>query len=164
MTGLGARCLLVAIYGIARDAAGGRVGRPRGAVLAVHDHVRAELQIVEHAEFEVVGERAGAAARTHRNRRPGRFDWEIEFRMPTLQDREEILRVSGSKLATSGPLPIKEVASRSDGWSAAKLTSIWTEAALIAAKADRRSICDLDFGEAFERVGLRPSPEGGANA
>ena len=32
-------------------------------------------------------------------RRPGRFDWQIEFGMPTLEDREEILRVSSSKLA-----------------------------------------------------------------
>lgn len=91
--------------------------------------------------------------------RPGRFDWQIEFGMPTLSDRESILRVSSSRLATTGDLPIDEVAARTGGWSAAKLTSIWTEAALLAAKADRRSICDLDFVEAFERVTLRPSPE-----
>jgi transitional endoplasmic reticulum ATPase len=96
--------------------------------------------------------------------RPGRFDWQIEFGMPTLEDREEILRASSSKLATTGTLPIKGVAARSGGWSAAKLTSIWTEAALLAAKADRRAICDLDFVEAFERVALRPSPEEAARA
>jgi transitional endoplasmic reticulum ATPase len=92
-------------------------------------------------------------------RRPGRFDWQIEFGMPGLEDREEILRVSSSKLAITGTLPIKEVSARTAGWSAAKLTSIWTEAALIAAKSDRRSICDLDFVEAFERVAARPSAE-----
>ena len=92
--------------------------------------------------------------------RPGRFDWQIEFGMPTLGDREEILWASSSKLATTGTLPIKEVAARSGGWSAAKLTSIWTEAALLAAKSDRRSICDLDFVEAFERVGAPPIPGG----
>ncbi len=97
-------------------------------------------------------------------RRPGRFDWEIEFEMPTLEDREQILCVSGSKLAITGALSIQEVAARSGGWSAAKLTSIWTEAALLAAKADRRSICNLDFVEAFERVRLRPSPQEPAGA
>lgn len=91
--------------------------------------------------------------------RPGRFDWQIEFGMPTLADRQEILQVSSSKLAVMGVLPIEEIAARSGGWSPAKLTSLWTEAALIAAKADRRSIRDLDFVEAFERVALRPSPE-----
>lgn len=92
-------------------------------------------------------------------RRPGRFDWQIEFGMPTLDDRLDILRISGSKLATQGSLPLAEVAARSGGWSAAKLTSIWTEAALLAAMADRRSICDLDFVEAYERVASRPSVE-----
>lgn len=91
--------------------------------------------------------------------RPGRFDWQIEFGLPTLEDRQEILRVSSSDLATAGPLPLEEVAARSSGWSAAKLTSIWTEAALLAAKADRRAICDFDLVEAFERVAVRPSPE-----
>ncbi len=93
-------------------------------------------------------------------RRPGRFDWEIEFGLPTLTDRQAILDVSSRKVATTSPLPTAEVADRTDGWSAAKLTSIWTEAALIAAQADRRSICMLDFVEGFERVENRPSPEG----
>jgi transitional endoplasmic reticulum ATPase len=96
--------------------------------------------------------------------RPGRFDWQINFELPTLEDREEILRVSGSGLAITGELPISQVAASSGGWSAAKLTSIWTEAALIAAKADRRSICDLDFVEAYERVASRPSSEQAASA
>lgn len=92
-------------------------------------------------------------------RRPGRFDWEIEFGLPTLEDREQILSVSSARLATTGTLPIQEVAARSTGWSAAKLASIWTEAAMLAAKADRRSINDLDFVEAYERVAVRPSAE-----
>lgn len=96
--------------------------------------------------------------------RPGRFDWQIDFGLPTLEDREEILRVSSAGLAITGELPITQVAASSGGWSAAKLTSIWTEAALIAAKADRRSICDLDFVEAYERVANRPSSEQAAGA
>ncbi len=48
-------------------------------------------------------------------RRPGRFDWQIEFGMPTLEDREQILRVSSAKLATTGALPIENVAALSDG-------------------------------------------------
>ncbi len=91
--------------------------------------------------------------------RPGRFDWQIDFGLPTLEDREKILQVSGARLATTGELPIEQVAARTGGWSAAKLTSVWTEAALIAAKANRRSICDLDFVEAYERVAHRPSSE-----
>jgi transitional endoplasmic reticulum ATPase len=97
-------------------------------------------------------------------RRPGRFDWQIEFGMPALDDREAILRVSSSNLATTGHLPIGTVAARTSGWSAARLTSIWTEAALLAAKSGRRSICEFDFVEGFERVAARPSPEGSDRA
>lgn len=95
-------------------------------------------------------------------RRPGRFDWEIEFGLPTLADRQAILDVSSRNVSTFGPLPTAEIACRTDGWSAAKLTSIWTEAALIAAQAGRCSIHELDFVEGFERVANRPSPGGAA--
>lgn len=95
-------------------------------------------------------------------RRPGRFDWEIEFGMPTATDRLAILEASGARLTLSCPLPLEEVAERSEGWSAAKLTAIWTEAALLAAKDSRSAICDLDFVEAFERVSTRPSIDRGA--
>ncbi len=90
-------------------------------------------------------------------RRPGRFDWEIEFGLPTVSDRLAILEASEARLNLHGPLPLRDVAERSEGWSAAKLTSIWTEAALLAAKESRSAICDLDFVEAFERVLARPS-------
>lgn len=96
--------------------------------------------------------------------RPGRFDWQIDFGLPTLEDRNAILEASSSKLATQGTLPLAEIAERSSGWSAARLTSIWTEAALLTAKAGRRAISELDFVEAFERVSLRPSPEEASHA
>jgi transitional endoplasmic reticulum ATPase len=62
--------------------------------------------------------------------RPGRFDWEIPFDTPTLEDRFEILRVGAQRLKTTGDLPLQDVALLTDGWSAARLSSIWTEAAL----------------------------------
>lgn len=95
-------------------------------------------------------------------RRPGRFDWQIEFDLPTRTDRLEILKASGARLKLQGLLPLEEVAERSEGWSAAKLTAIWTEAALLAAKDSRSVIWDIDFAEAFERVSARPSIDEGA--
>lgn len=85
-------------------------------------------------------------------RRPGRFDWQIDFGMPTAEDRLAILQASGARLKLYGPLPLKQVADLSAGWSAARLTSVWTEAALLAAKESRSAISDLDFLEGFERV------------
>lgn len=88
--------------------------------------------------------------------RPGRFDWEIPFGMPTLQDRFEILSVGGRRLKTTGELPLQEVALLTDGWSAARLSSIWKEAALIAAGDNRTIVSDEDVAVALERVSERP--------
>lgn len=96
--------------------------------------------------------------------RPGRFDWQIDFGMPTAEDRLAILQASGARLKIHGSLPLEEVSVWSQGWSAAKLTSIWTEAALLAAKESRSAICDADFVEAYERVAARPSMDGGASS
>jgi transitional endoplasmic reticulum ATPase len=82
-------------------------------------------------------------------RRPGRFDWEIEFGMPTAEDRLEILEKTAGSLAIEGLLPLEAAVSESEGWSAAQITSIWTEAALIAARAGRHAINDEDFAEGF---------------
>ena len=88
--------------------------------------------------------------------RPGRFDWEIEFGLPDFLDRLEILNVGTRKILSSDQLPLFEIAKRTHNWSAAKLTSIWTEAALIAAKDRRESIAGEDLAQAYERVASRP--------
>jgi transitional endoplasmic reticulum ATPase len=88
--------------------------------------------------------------------RPGRFDWEVEFGMPGIDDRIAILSVHMKRLQTSGQIPLAEIATRTEGWSPAKLSSLWTEAALVAASDEREAICDEDLAEAFERVNSRP--------
>jgi transitional endoplasmic reticulum ATPase len=88
--------------------------------------------------------------------RPGRFDWEIEFGLPSLADRYEILRVGTRHLRCSENLPLLELAVKTDKWSAARLSSIWTEAALIAASDKRYTIASEDAAQAYERVAQRP--------
>jgi transitional endoplasmic reticulum ATPase len=88
--------------------------------------------------------------------RPGRFDWEIEFGLPTLHDRLEILNVGMRRVQCSEDLPMLEIAIRTHNWSAARLTSIWTEAALVAAADKRNRIAGEDIAQAYERVARRP--------
>jgi transitional endoplasmic reticulum ATPase len=88
--------------------------------------------------------------------RPGRFDWEIEFGMPTLDDRYQILEVGTRQLRTSGILPLEDLAQLTNGWSAAQLSSIWAEAALLAAAEGRDSITAEDAAQAYERAASRP--------
>jgi transitional endoplasmic reticulum ATPase len=96
--------------------------------------------------------------------RPGRFDWEIEFGMPTLSDRIDILRVRASKLRTKGELPLYDVAVLTEGWSAAELNSIWTESALLAAADVRDFIAAEDMAQAFGRAASRPRRGGNSGA
>lgn len=88
--------------------------------------------------------------------RPGRFDWEIEFGLPSLTDRYEILNVAGAHLKTAPIMPLEDIATLTHGWSAAELTFIWTEAALVAAGDSRSEIAPEDVVQAFERIALRP--------
>ncbi|MFC5222658.1 ATP-binding protein [Bifidobacterium leontopitheci] len=88
--------------------------------------------------------------------RPGRFDWQIPFPMPSEHDRLRILEVQERALTTEGVLPLADVAARTEGWSGAEVCAIWTEAALVAAKDKRGAIRASDLMTAFERVERRP--------
>jgi transitional endoplasmic reticulum ATPase len=87
--------------------------------------------------------------------RPGRFDWEIEFRMPGADDRLPILERAGNSVATRGVLPLALIAGLTDGWSAAELALVWSEAALLAAVDDREAVVGEDLLGGYERVALR---------
>jgi transitional endoplasmic reticulum ATPase len=84
--------------------------------------------------------------------RPGRFDWEIQFPYPSLDDREAILRTSQKRHEVRGELPHAYVASRSDGWTGAELAAIWTEAALLAVTDERDAIAAEDYLGGYQRV------------
>ncbi|MHB8464246.1 MAG: AAA family ATPase [Acidimicrobiales bacterium] len=84
--------------------------------------------------------------------RPGRFDWEVQFPLPDRQDRESILRVSARRLATIDPLPHSLVAEKTESWSGAELSAVWSEAALLAVADGRAAIMAEDYIGGFERV------------
>ncbi|MEU1885250.1 AAA family ATPase [Micromonospora rifamycinica] len=85
-------------------------------------------------------------------RRPGRFDWEIEFPLPVRMDREAMLRASARNLRTAGSLPYALIAEKTDSWSAAELAAIWSEAALLAVTDGRSAIIAEDLIGGFERT------------
>jgi ATP-dependent 26S proteasome regulatory subunit len=85
-------------------------------------------------------------------RRPGRFDWEIEFRLPDAADRLAILERSGDDINKISELPLDYIAAQAEGWSGAELAVIWSEAALLAVVDGRRGICGEDLLGGFERV------------
>ena len=88
-------------------------------------------------------------------RRPGRFDWEIDFPAPNEDGRRRILETTAAELKTQGALPYEEVAALTAGWSPADLTAIWADAALLAVVDERRVIMAEDCWAAYQRVSER---------
>ena len=84
--------------------------------------------------------------------RPGRFDWEIYFPYPNQADREDILTKTACRLKTKDPLPHRDIAAKSEGWSAAELAAILTEAALLAVEDGRRKIHEEDYIGGYQRM------------
>ncbi|MFJ1686975.1 ATP-binding protein [Streptomyces albidoflavus] len=94
-------------------------------------------------------------------RRPGRFDWHIDFPIPTKRDREVILTTSGRKLRLTKDMPHLWVADRTESWTPAELAAIWTEAALLAVSDGRRALLPEDYIGGYERVAKqRMEPRG----
>lgn len=85
-------------------------------------------------------------------RRPGRFDWEIDFPLPTDSDRLAILETSSRKLTTRGNLPHMYIAENTPNWSGAELAAVWTEAALLAVRDNRDVILEEDYVGGWQRV------------
>ncbi len=64
----------------------------------------------------------------------------------------DILAKTARRLLTKDPLPHDVIAGLTCGWSAAELAHIWSEAALLAVKDNRRQIYEEDYVGGFERV------------
>lgn len=92
--------------------------------------------------------------------RPGRFDWEIKFPFPGLDDREAILRTSQKRHQVRGDLPHVYVAAKTDGWTGAELAAIWTEAALLAVTDERDAIGAEDYLGGYQRVSAQHAMQG----
>ena len=83
--------------------------------------------------------------------RPGRFDWEIHFPYPNEADREDILITTARRLKVKDPLPHQAIAAKTEGWSAAELAAVLTEAALLAVGDGRREIREEDYVGGYQR-------------
>jgi transitional endoplasmic reticulum ATPase len=86
-------------------------------------------------------------------RRPGRFDWQIHFPLPSREDRKAILVTSARGIKVGEGLPHDLIAEKTDSWSPAELVAIWIEAGLLAVQDHQREIIlEEDYFGGFERV------------
>jgi len=88
--------------------------------------------------------------------RPGRFDRRIVLDMPDIKDREAILQVHAKNKPLDKKVDLKKIAERTPGFSGADLANLLNEAAILAARRDKKQIEINDILESVERVLLGP--------
>lgn len=88
--------------------------------------------------------------------RPGRFDRKVFVDLPDIKGREKILQVHARGKPISKEVELKEFARLTAGFSGADLENLLNEAAIFAARRDRRTIGRLEFQDAFDRVAMGP--------
>lgn len=141
------------------------VGRRRGSGMGGgHDEREQTLNqiLVEMDGFEQ-GTNVIVLAATNRSDvldpallRPGRFDRRVNIGLPDRKDREAILKVHFAKKPLDSNVDLDALAAKSAGSSGADLSNIANEAAIIAARHDRKTISQSDVTEAFEKVAIGP--------
>jgi cell division protease FtsH len=84
--------------------------------------------------------------------RPGRFDRQISVDKPDIIGREAIFRVHLKPLKLGEDVDIKKLAAQTPGFAGAEIANVCNEAALIAARHDKKKIEMKDFQDAIDRV------------
>lgn len=137
------------------------VGRHRGAGLGGgHDEREQTLnQLLVEMDGFTGSESVIVIAATNRRDildpallRPGRFDRQIVVGYPDIKGREEILKVHSQNKPLASDVDLKVIAQTTQGFTGADLENLLNEAALLAARADRKSITEKDIEEATMKV------------
>ena len=84
--------------------------------------------------------------------RPGRFDRQVVVPNPDVKGREEILKVHVRKVPLAKDVNLAVVARGTPGFSGADLANLVNEAALLAARRNKRKVTSKDFDDAKDKV------------
>ena len=137
------------------------VGRHRGAGLGGgHDEREQTLNqiLVEMDGFETTTNIIVVAATNRPDildpalLRPGRFDRRVTLDLPDLEGRKAILRVHASGKPLAPEVTLDTVAKETPGFSGADLSNLVNEAAILAARLNKKSIFMSEFEEAVDRI------------
>ena len=141
------------------------VGRRRGAGLGGgHDEREQTLnQILVQMDGFETGEGIIVMAATNRADildpallRPGRFDRQINVNLPDVKGREQILKVHARNKPMSPDVNFKTVARITAGFSGAELANLLNEAAILAARAGKKTIGNLELYDGINKVLMGP--------
>ena len=84
--------------------------------------------------------------------RAGRFDREIHVDLPGLNERKAIFLVHLKPIKIDDTVDIDLLARQTPGFSGADIANVCNEAALIAARHDKKAVCKQDFLDAVDRI------------
>jgi len=84
--------------------------------------------------------------------RPGRFDRQISIDKPDIVGREHIFKVHLKPIKLASEVDTKKLAAQTPGFAGAEIANVCNEAALIAARKDRKEVTMQDFNDAIDRV------------
>ena len=141
------------------------VGRQRGAGLGGgHDEREQTLnQLLVEMDGFSANEGVIVLAATNRPDildkallRPGRFDRQIVVGAPDVKAREQILEVHSRKKRLSEDVDLKTIAKNTAGFSGADLENVLNEAALLAARRDKKEIGMREIEDAMVKVTMGP--------
>ncbi|MBI5708791.1 MAG: ATP-dependent metallopeptidase FtsH/Yme1/Tma family protein [Candidatus Eisenbacteria bacterium] len=86
--------------------------------------------------------------------RPGRFDRQIVVDWPDVRGREGILKVHTRKIPLAEDVDLKQIARSTPGLAGADIANLVNEAALLAARRNRKKVTAVDFADAKDKVML----------
>ena len=142
------------------------VGRQRGAGLGGGHDEREQTLNQLLVEMDGFGGNEGIIIIAATNRadildpallRPGRFDRQIRVDRPDVVGREAVLKVHARNKPLEEHVDLKAIAQRTPGFSGADLENLLNEAALVAARRDKKKIDMTDIDEATDRVIAGPA-------
>jgi len=88
--------------------------------------------------------------------RPGRFDRRVILDLPDIKDREDILKIHSRNKPLEEKADLREIAERTPGFSGADLANLVNEAAILAARRNKKKISQDELRECIEKVILGP--------
>ncbi|MBL4953550.1 ATP-dependent zinc metalloprotease FtsH [Neobacillus sp. OS1-32] len=142
------------------------VGRQRGAGLGGGHDEREQTLNQLLVEMDGFGANEGIIIIAATNRpdildpallRPGRFDRQITVDRPDVNGREAVLRVHARNKPLDESVNLRNIAMRTPGFSGADLENLLNEAALVAARQNKKKIDMVDIDEATDRVIAGPA-------
>lgn len=137
------------------------VGRQRGAGLGGGHDEREQTLNQMLVEMDGFGANEGIIIIAATNRadildpallRPGRFDRQITVDRPDVKGREAVLKVHARNKPLTSDVKLDVIAKRTTGFSGADLENLLNEAALLAARRNKKEINMVDIDDAIDRV------------